>query len=347
MKLIDLLENKLTRLYEGGWDDVITQKTVITPAVVKLALKQAEKFINGFNEYLSKKGIPPTRIGTPTGSSAYHEIDAEDAIYGDIDLQIVVPETKETTDMTTSYIQGYWYRLMDEFVQSSKLDYLYPESEPGHPIFSVGDDRWVQVDFMPHPEPLAKWGAARTIPERGVKGLLHGNMFSVLGEMLTMSIQHAGVQYKARDGMKQPYSTTRKNYTLHTITTDPETFVMDIFKHEAELQGISNPKIDPLLNKHPGKNLKDVKVSNLVNAVKGLARSFEINGMYGKGDLSSYSTANDFISKFWELYQAKAVKDIEAKKRDKAITPEAKARAEADKEKIIKGLEYVRKAFVA
>lgn len=334
-----------SRLFEGGWDDVITQKTVINPSVVKLAMVQATRFVKEFNGYLSSKGIPPIEVGSLTGSSVYHDVDPEDAIYGDVDLQIIVPETTETTDMTTSQIQGHWYRLMDEFVQANKPDYMYPESDPGHPIFSIGDDKWVQVDLMPHQTRLAKWGAARTVPERGVKGLLHGNMFSVLGEMLMMSIQHAGVQFKERNGVKQPYSTTRKDYTLKTISIDPETFVLDIFKHEAELQGISNPKVDDLLAKHPGKDLANVKVSNLVNAVKGLARSFETNGMYGKGDLDRYSSADDFIRRFWERYQAKAIKDIEAKKRDKAVTPEAKARADADKDKITKGLEYVRKAF--
>lgn len=346
MRLIDLLESGIAiSLTEGGWDDVITQGTVIDPGVVKLAMKQAERFVKEFNTYLSGKGIPPIKVGTLTGSSVYHDVDPEDTKYGDVDLQVIVPETADTVDMTTSQLQGYWYGLMDEFVQSTNPDYIYPKSNPGHPIFSISGGRWVQVDLMPHQVRLAKWGAARTIPERGVKGLLHGNMFSVLGELLTMSIQHAGVQYKERDGVKQPYSTTRKNYDLHTLTTDPETFVLDIFKHEARLQGISNPRIDPLLSKHPGKDLKDVKVSNLVNSVKGLARSFEENGMYGKGDLSAYSNANDFLQQFWDRYQSKAMKDIEAKKRDKAVTPEAKARAESDRNKVLNGLEYVKRSF--
>jgi len=346
MRLIDLMESGiLVQLAEGGWDDVITQKTVIKPAVVKLAMAQAERFVKEFNGYLSDKGISPITVGTLTGSSVYHDVDPEDAIYGDVDLQVIVPETADTTNMTTSQLQGYWYGLMDEFIQSARPEYMYPESDPGHPIFSIGDDKWVQVDLMPHQQRLAKWGAARTIPERGVKGLLHGNMFSVLGELLTMSIQHAGVQYKDRGGVKQPYSTTRKDYTLKTISTDPETFVLDIFKHEADLQGISNPKIDALLAKHPGKDVKDVKVANLVNAVKGLAKSFEYNGMFGKGDLSEYANADDFLHRFWDRYEAKALKDVEAKKREKAITPEAKARAEADKVKVLKGLEYVEKAF--
>jgi len=328
-------------LVEGGWDTKATQSTVINPSTVKTALKTVEKLVSGFNQFLDKKSIPNIRIGSPTGSSAYHEVDPEDKIYGDIDLQIVVPELEELKDKTTSQIQGYWYKLIDEYIKSNNLNFIHSESEPGHPIVSVGGDKWVQVDLMPHPEPLEKWGRYRVTPERGVKGLLHGNMFSVLGELLMMSIQHAGVQFKVRDKVKQPYTTTRKNYELVTLSTDIENFVMDIFKHEAEQQGINDPSIDPLLSANPGADIKDPKISRMVNAVKGLAKSFEANNMYGQGDLKNYADSNDFIRAFKELYTQKAVKDINASKREKAETPEARARAEEDKRKVAQGLETV------
>jgi hypothetical protein len=330
---------------EGGWDTTATQGTVIRPSTVKAALKTMDQFVQDFNSFLKNQGIPPIRVGTPTGSSAYHDVDSEDKIYGDIDLQIIVPEIPELEGKTTSQVQGHWYKLEDEFVKSKNPKYVHPESTPGHPILSVGDDAWVQVDMMPHTEKLAKWGAARVIPERGVKGLLHGNMFSVLGELLTMSIQHSGVQFKVRNNVKLPYAGTRKDYELVTVTTEPETFVLDIFKHLAELQNIKDPKMDPLLTQHPGKDLKDVKIANLANAVKGLAKSFELNDMYGKGDLAKYSSAEDFISAFKQLYTQKAEKDINAAKRDKAETPEAKARAEDDRKKVAQGLEMVMGLF--
>ena len=337
--------NKKESLGEGGWDTTVTQGTVINPAAVKKALTTVEKLIGGFNFFLSRKNIPDVRVGAPTGSSAYHDVDPDDKIYGDIDLQLVVPEIEELQGKTTAQIQGYWYKLLDEFIKSSNLPYIHNDSEPGHPIVSIGDDKWVQVDIMPHPKPLEKWGRYRVTPERGVKGLLNGNMFSVLGELLTMSIQHAGVQFKVRDNVKQPYSTTRKDYELVTVTTDIENFVMDIFKHEAELQKIKNPQVDPLLQKYPGANINDIKIANLVNAVKGIARSFELNNMYGKGDLAKYADANDFINNFKSIYTEKAEKDINAVKRDKAETPEAKARAEDDRQKVAQGLEMVMGLF--
>jgi hypothetical protein len=170
-------------------------------------------------------------------------------------------------------------------------------------------------------------------------------MFSVLGDMLTMSIQHSGVQFKSRNGSKQPYSTTRKNYELVTLTKDPETFVKDIFNHECEAIGVTNPKVHSLLLKHPGKDLQTVKIENLVNAVKGLAYSFELNQMYGKGDLSSYSNASDFLNKFLERYTEKAMKDVGSEKRNKAEDPKAIARAEDDRKKVLSGLKHVKELF--
>lgn len=326
---------------EGGWDTTATQSTVITPSTVKTALPKIDKLISGFNYWLGRKNIQPVRVGAPTGSSAYHDVDPEDKIYGDIDLQIVVPDTEETQGKTTSQIQTYWYKLLDEYIKISNLDYIHPDSEPGHPIVSIGDDKWVQVDLMPHPQPLEKWGRYRVTPERGMKGLLMGNMFSVLGELLTMSIQHAGVQFKVRDKIKLPYAKTRKDYELVTLSTDIETFVRDIFDHEAELQQIKDPKIDPMLSRFPGSSTEDIKISNMVNAIKGLANSFEINDMFGKSDLSEFNSADDFLTAFKQLYTQKAEKDINAAKRDKAETPEAKARAESDRQKVAQGLETV------
>ena len=67
--------------------------------------------------------------------------------------------------------------------------------------------------------------------------------------------------------------------------------------------------------------------------------------MFGKGNLTVYSNAEDFLRKFVQRYEEKAMADINAVKRDKAETPEAKARAEADRAKVKQGLEMVKKLF--
>lgn len=336
---------RFREIIEGGWDTKITQGTVINPSVVRTALQTMSQFVRDFNGFLINKNVGQIKLGHPLGSTAYYDVDPDDKIYGDIDLQIIVPEIE---GMSPSQMQAFWYKLQDEFVKSTRPSYVHHDSEPGHPILKVGKDAYVQVDIIPHPERLASWGRFRTTPEHGIKGLLNGNMFSVLGEMLKLSIQHAGVQYKERNGVKQPYVTTRKDFELKTLTTNIETFVRDIFDHEYEQvinKDPSTAKIDPLLIKHPGSNVNDVKIANLVNAVKGLARSFELNGMFGKGDLAAYSNANDFLSKFLSIYEDKAVKDIANAKRDKADTPQAKARAEEDRQKVQQGLDMVKNLF--
>jgi hypothetical protein len=123
---------------EGGWDTKATQSTVIKPSTVKLALKTMDQFTNDFNSFLQAKGVPPIKVGTPTGSSAYHDVDTEDKIYGDIDLQIIVPETEETQGKTTAQAQSYWHGLSDEFVKTKKpaqLSFINPK--PG--MFSLSN----------------------------------------------------------------------------------------------------------------------------------------------------------------------------------------------------------------
>lgn len=82
-----------------------------------------------------------------------------------------------------------------------------------------------------------------------------------------------------------------------------------------------------------------------MNAVKGFARSVELNGMFGNGDFANFDSAEDFLNKFLARYEEKAQIDIAGKKRDKAQTPDAIARANADREKIQKGLDMVKGLF--
>ena len=331
-------------ILEGGWDTTLTQSTVLHPKVVAVALQVVDQFVADFNQLLQTKGLGPIKRGRPTGSSAYHEqdtIEHPDKVYGDIDLQMIAPEI----DGTYGQFAAYWNTLADQFVKSGKTPYIdTSESKPGHPIFKIGPDDYVQIDFMWHPERLASWGASRVTPERGVKGLLTGNMYSVLGELLDLSIQHAGVQLKVVDGQHVPFS-KQKDTQVITVTIKPETFIYDIFMYEAKQLGIKNPEISPLLKQYPGNDINDVKISKLVNGVKGFAESCEINGMFTKGDLAGFQSADDFLQKFIQRYEEKAQIDIAGKKRDKATTPEAQARAEQDRQKIQQGLDMVKGLF--
>jgi hypothetical protein len=340
MKILELIT-------EGGWDSTKTQDTVLKPAIVGQALKVVDQFVTDFNQYLEPKRLGPVQRGRPTGSSAYHEKDAvsdPDKVYGDIDLQMIAPPVEGA-----SYAQftAYWNKLSDEFVKSGQAAYLdVNESKPGHPIFQIGQNAFVQIDFMWHEEKMRAWGATRVTPEHGVKGLLAGNMYSVTGELLDMSIQHAGVQLKVVDNQRVPFSKQKGTQTL-TITTDPKNWIYDIFKYEAKQANLDPNKIniDPQLKQNPGVDIDNVKISIMANGIKGLARSFELNNMFGKGNLSEFSSADDFLSQFIQRYEEKAVKDVLGSKRDKAQTPQAIERAENDKKKILSGLEMVKGYF--
>jgi hypothetical protein len=339
MRIFDLIK-------EGGWDTTVTQGTVIKPAVVKQVLSIVQKFVDDFNAWLKPKGLGPVQIGKPTGSGAYHEQDQKenpDKIYGDIDLQMIAPAV---ADKTFGQFTTYWNSLANDFVRTVNPNYVHPgESKAGHPIIKIGDNDYVQVDFMWHTPALSQWGASRVTPERGVKGLLTGNMYSVLGELLGMSIQHAGVQIKTQNGQQVSFS-KQKDVVVNTITTNPITFIYDIFQYEAEqILGQKTGNIDNDLRSFPGADINNIKISSLVNGVRGLANSFEKNNMFGKGNLTGFTDARDFLSKFINRYEEKAMIDINAAKRDKAETPEAKARAEEDRKKVQQGLDMVKGLF--
>jgi hypothetical protein len=341
MRLVDFLP-------EGGWTTTATQGTVLKPAVVAVALKQVEKFIRDFNAWRPDEK-PKIKMGHPTGSSAYHEVDAEedpDKIYGDIDLQIIAPAITPRKSLT-SYA-GEWNRLTDQFIQDQRPDYLYVNAghtDNGHPIFHIGSDQYVQVDFMWHPPVLAQWGRYRATPERGLKGALLGNLYSTLGDLLGLSIQYGGVQIKLQDGQPVSFS-KQKNATIKTISADVEKFVLDILVWIYRLQGnTGNPKIDPLLKKNPGVKTDKIQAQDLVNAIRGLAKSFELNDMYGGQLLTDISDEQDFIDKFLQRYTDKNMAAIQASKFDKATTTDAIQRAADTKAKLQIGMEKVKSMF--
>ena len=334
---------------EGGWDTTVTQGTVIKPALVQSALQVVQQFVNDFNTFLADRGLGRVEMGKPTGSSAYFEKDMAndpDRVYGDIDLQMIAPPVE---GLSYGQFTAHWNKLADDFVNNRRPAYVeQAESKPGHPIFKVGPKLFVQVDFMWHEEKLRNWGATRVTPEHGIKGLLTGNMYSVFGELLGMSIQHAGVQLKVQNGERVPFS-KQKDVEVVTVTINPRTYILDTFKYlYNRITGEKFNKsvmVSDLLQQFPGNDISDVKIEKLVNGVKGFAQTCEMHGMFGKGDLNDFANAQDFVNKFWERYKEKAFIDIAGKKRDKAQTPDAIARAQADREKIMQGLAQVKGYF--
>ena len=325
----------------GGWETIVTQETVIRPSTVGLVLKTMKSFIDDFNKYLEEESLSErVQLGFPTGSSAHYETDFETQIYGDIDLQLIVPNA----NISGYSLQQMWFTLLNDFIKSEKLKYIHSSSYPGHPVIQIGENDWVQVDLMIHQEYLAKWGRYRTTAQPGIKGLLNGNLFSVLGQMFNMSIQHSGVQLKLRNNTRCPFN-IKKDYELVTVSTDIEHFVKDIFDYEYQLTGKNKEdcNISPLLEKYQGVDVESTSIKHLVNAIKGLAESFELNGMFGPDEL--YKSYDEFIEEFLNLYENKAHREIASSKRDKASTESAIKRAENERIKIYEGLKYVMELF--
>ena len=336
---------KKAELEEGGW--TTSDNPGIKAKLVKHGISAVNSFLKDFNPWLKKQGQGPVKVGHPTGSAAYHEIDdPENTIYGDMDLQVIVPDRPEYEEMTSGQIQGLWGRLMDAFIAEKNPSYIdKSESKISQPMFVLKDGTKMQVDIMPHPVKTSEWGRYRATGEHGLKGLLNGNIFATMSELLPINLQHKGLQYKAIDGKKVDYTKTRKGYKLHTVTTDIKSWIIDLFLHEAEEIGVKKPKIDKLLRNNPGVDVNNVNVERQVNGIKGFANSCEMNDMFGKGDLAAFSSADDFLYQFITHYVDKSEHAISAPKRDKASTPASQARAVKDREALSKGLEYVKKLF--
>ena len=323
-----------------------TQQTTLTPKIVRAAINTTKQFIADFNKFLETKGVPPIKMGALLGSTAYLEVDPEDKEYGDIDLQILIPKQEGKTGPQVAKIYN---DLVDEFNKTYRPDYIHDPDLPanGHIIVRISNDAFVQVDLIWTQEDVGDWVQWRMTPEHNVKGLITGNMFSTLGEIMGIAIQHLGVQVKMKGGKPINYQRGRKQDSIETISTDPTTFGYDILKNFYEnIYGTTKGmKVDPMLKQHPGITRGNIKVSDLAYMIQGLARSFELNDMYGKYILKDFANADQFIKAFLDRYFLKAERQKTAKKFDKAQSPEALAKVEHTRELIDKGVEIVKKAF--
>lgn len=331
--------NLLNLLNEGGWETKITQGTTITPAVVGSALKAVQSFITGFNSWLSSNGHQTVSVGHPLGSTAYHANDPEDSRYGDIDLQMIAPDVEGAA--TPSQFSAHWNRLLDTYISTNSPKGIYDQGKAsnGHVVFDLGNNAYVQVDLLWTKPSLSQWMRYRMTPAKGIKGATYGNLFSTLGEIMHLSIQSAGVQMKIKDGDPVPFAKSRKYSSLETLTTDIENFGVDILK---ALYSRMHPNdtgsdliIDPLLLANPGVDPDDITAVRMVNLIKGLGKSFEANGMFGKFNLKDISSYDQFIAAFKSHYMDKIRDAVSATKFDKAESPEARTRAEDTKTKLL------------
>ena len=337
MKLIELFETMAIVVNEGGWDSTITQGTKITPTVVSNAINVMKKFTIDFNNWLTKNKQHTIRMGSPLGSTAWHKLDTSEKEYGDIDLQMIATNPTQG-DISISQLSTYMNKLVAEFVTQTKPGYIHDNGKVsgGHIIIRLGSNGYVQIDLIWTEDRLANWQQYRMTPARNIKGAAYGTLFATLGEIMNLSIQAAGVQMKIKDGLPVDFVKSRKVDKVDTLTTDIQNFAIDILKVlHSRIQPNSDIKIDPELIAHPGINPDNITVENLTAAIRGLAKSFEDNNMYGQYNLKDITSYNDFIRKFKEHYLNKMTHAAESSKFNKAESPEAVAKAAETKSKLI------------
>jgi len=338
-------KNSYQRTFEGGWEDTLTQQTKLTPAVVKAVLQITEKFTADFNKYLKKNKVGQVKMGAALGSTAYHEVDDPDTEYGDIDLQMIAPEVE---GMSGFQLQKYYNEHIDNFLNATKPAYYHDRGKPnqGHPIFKIGDDAYVQVDMLWTTEGLSQWDRYRKTPMRGIKGLITGNLYSTLGEVINMSIQ-TGVLMKIKDGEPVNYQRGRKPDKVVEITRNIEKFGLDILKYvyKAVNGSLKGLVVNDLLKQYPGVKTDDIQVADIAKTIKGLFQAFEDNNLYGQHVLKDYKNKTELQRTYLAHYLDKADKAGKGAKLDKAETPEELAKVDELRDKIAKGVKLVKQAF--
>ena len=331
----------------GGWENTITQQTKLNPAIVKETLVKVGAFQVEFNQYIEHLVCGTIKVGNLLGSTAYAMTDPNDTEYGDIDLQMIAPDMPGDS---LYQISKYFNILIDDFVADMNPRYIY-SSANGHIIFIVDgiendDNLFVQVDMLWTIPRLANWDRWRKTPQHGIKGLVLGNLFSTLGEVINMSLQSA-VLMKLKDGKPINFQRGRKQDSVVEVSTDIENFGMDILEYvyEAVNGTLDGLQMSPELHYHPGLNTDNVLISDIVHTVRGLAYSFELNDLYGKHVLKDLMNAEDLINTYLKHYLDKADKAGRGAKLNKAKTPAELEKVQELRDKIAKGVKIVNKAF--
>ncbi len=290
-------------ILEGGWASTLTQGTHITPALVDVVVQSLPAFEQALNAFLKTKDLAPVKIGTPVGSTTYYKRDlAQNPTreYGDIDVNFFVPRLP---DMSDNANEQTYSSAIKEFCDSN---HNYSTNNGTNVIIKVGE-QYVQVDFVTAYYENEQWSRALG-PEYNVKGVLSASLYSSLAEALNLSFGGRGVQVKLQNGVPVSFRQT-KDTELKTITNNPNTWAVDI----AAFLGAST--ISARLAKYPGMG-DEIKTSNTINSIVGIAESL------GRPEL---------IEQVKAIYISKISKAVNSSKFDKAVTPEAKKKAEDTK----------------
>ena len=303
MKITDIL-------VEGGWASTKTQNTVITPTVVRDTVRVMRIFEAQFNQFLTTKNLPTIEVGEPCGSTTYYERDMAqqpNKEYGDIDINFHIPELPGLNNNQTVTL---FANAVNEFCDLAQGF----ETENGKNVIVQLGDSYVQVDLVVSYRKNKEWSKALA-PEWNVKGVLCASLYSALAQALNISIGGHGIQAKTLNGERVKFSTV-KGVTLHQITNNKDTWAIDLAKY------LGCTHFTTRLKEYPG--FKDeARVSDIVNSIKGIAGSLDIN---------SIMDAKELLSAVKDIYLQKIQAVINSSKFNKAETPAAIQKAEHTKQ---------------
>lgn len=328
-KFIEEVINEIDKemFSEGGWRSTATQSTIITPKKVATILSAMDKFISAFNSY---SNLPPIKSNGPVGSAMYYKQDLEkDGVeYGDIDIQIVLPE--ESNDRTSQLSSNKKYsEKIRQFIQEKKPSYIYPNFQDkdfgvGYLIFDVAGEK-IQVDLVLSYKVSAEWTKIRTTPEKGLKGFVTGTLLSALSDALNVVLgSNTNPYVNTVDGkVVSPLIKTNAN----PVFFNPTQVFLDILKFYSKLAGVqtANPTA---LQGYYGLDANDPSLNKKCEAVVALSKALDNNKAFDKGVVVSksgttFKSREEFVKYVLDTFIKNMESASTAKKLEKATTPEA------------------------
>lgn len=270
----------------GGWATTKTQKTILNPGLIPELITVIKEFERKFNASLIN--IPGIKFIKPLGSSAHYKEDiqhAPDYVYGDIDYLVSFPLFRRGYDTKREQENqsiSFYKKKMIEFIKTcDNIDNDTLKGNGNYLIFKLSDDRYVQIDILATTPDYVDWCLGRFTPERGLKGLSYGYLYSAFNEIYKINISDRGVLVRLKDD-KLVTGKLRKGVDIKTITTDYGNFWMDTLKW-------CKYRIDPertmLFTHHkillyPGvKEVRPVQFKDIIMGMKGFIVSLELNGL--------------------------------------------------------------------
>jgi hypothetical protein len=153
-----------------------------------------------------------------------------------------------------------------------------------------------------------------------------------------------GILAKIKQGVIVP-TKMRKDVEIIRISKNYKTFIRDLTKFIIQHidPKIKSYKEHPDLKKFKGLNAENVQISNFAKGVAGMAKTLELNGIFGKGNVANAKNSKDFMKKVRDEYKRVMVDQLNDTKFKKADSPEALKAIEKVKKHIKDGINIVNK----